>query len=153
MFTMEGSLVISSSFLKNELIIHIYLFHTKSIFPYDISSTLAEDVFKLTELQHNAFLIRKLTSDNLLLRYVWYRIGTNHSARAVFNWLVSLWIHTHAYVYNIVKTNSKKHSFHSISMTYHANLIKQGVQWIRVNCIRSVSIEHFDGIVVFCFCL
>ena len=49
--------------------------------------------------------------------------------------------------------NFKKHLFHSISMTYHVNLTKQGLPKIRVNYITSVSIKHFNGFVVFCFCL
>ena len=32
--------------------------------------------------------------------------------------MVSLCFHTNTYVYNMVKTNSRKHLFHSISMTY-----------------------------------
>ena len=36
---------------------------------------------------------------------------------------------TNTYVYNIVKTNFKKHLFHSISMTYHVDLTKQRLTW------------------------
>ena len=39
--------------------------------------------------------------------------------------MISLSSLTNTYVYNIVKTNSKKHLFHSISMTYHVDLTKQ----------------------------
>ena len=42
---------------------------------------------------------------------MWYHIGANHSTRAIVNWLISLWFHTNTHVYNIVKTNSKKHLF------------------------------------------
>ena len=43
-----------------------------------------------------------------------------------------MWFHTNTFAYSIVKTNSKKYLLHSISMTYHVNLTKQGLPRIRV---------------------
>ena len=41
---------------ENELIIHIYRLHTKSIFPVIFHLILVEDVFKLKTLQYDVFL-------------------------------------------------------------------------------------------------
>ena len=43
-----------------------------------------------------------------------------------------MWFHTNTFACSIVKTNSKKYLLHSISMTYHVNLTKQGLPRIRV---------------------
>ena len=97
----------------------------------------------------NVLLIRKLTLHNFFLSSVWYHIGTNHLATAVGSWVVFLWFDAKIYVYNIVKTNSKKYLFHNISMTYHVNLTKQELPWIRINYIIAVSIQHFYGFSAF----
>ena len=64
--------------MKNELVIHIYRLHTKSIFLV-IFRLPWRKTFSDWQLQYNVFIIRNLTSDNLLLcniSSVWCHIGT-----------------------------------------------------------------------------
>ena len=91
------------------------------LFSCNLLSTLAEEVFKLTTLHYNVFLIRKLTSHNWLtceptIRLEQYSIGR----------FLSDFTQNH---YNIVNSNCKKHLFHNTSITYHASLTKQGFLW------------------------
>ena len=75
-------------------------------------------------------------------------MGTNHSARALVNWLILSGSTGKLNAYNIVNTNSKKNIFHNISMTYHVNLMKRGLPYICVNYNSSVSIQYIDGFVI-----